>query len=209
VLRAGPFSPARLAIYTYMLGCFPRSKISNSGSNNRSGPQPLRVHIWCDWLPEWARPDPTRVLTTLETVIGYMYVIGVACTRGYNLDRKPPVNLHGRSHGDASVRPSQQDQAEASRTPSSPQTNHADTFSAGTKRREEEEEKEASPFPGYLPVMREHANACMHPKVDHLPGRNTKGRTQTRPQPQWPAPAGSSSPEALAAAFRVREECAV
>jgi hypothetical protein len=35
-------------------------------------------------------------LTTLETVIGYLYVIGVACTRGRNLGRKPLVSLHGR-----------------------------------------------------------------------------------------------------------------
>jgi hypothetical protein len=35
-------------------------------------------------------------LTTLEIVIGYMYVIGVACTPGHNLGRKPPVSLHGQ-----------------------------------------------------------------------------------------------------------------
>jgi hypothetical protein len=46
-----------------------------------------------DWLSEWARPDPAHALTTLETVIGYLYVIGVTCTRGRNLGKKPPVSL--------------------------------------------------------------------------------------------------------------------
>jgi hypothetical protein len=35
-------------------------------------------------------------LTTLETVIGYLYVIGVVCMRGRNLGTKSPVSLHGR-----------------------------------------------------------------------------------------------------------------
>lgn len=55
-------------------------------------------HLGRDWLPDRARPSPARALTTLETVIDYLYVmvIGVACTRGRSLGRKPPLSLHGR-----------------------------------------------------------------------------------------------------------------
>jgi hypothetical protein len=75
-----------------------------------------------DWLSEWARPDPTHALTTLETVIGYLYChwrnLHARTQPRQETTRKPAC-----MDGDVSVRPSLPDQAEASQAPSSPQTN--------------------------------------------------------------------------------------
>lgn len=143
---------SRSIIYIpYLLGCFPRSKISNSRSNNRSTAS-SRAHIHSRPAPNGEKKK--RRMRKKKGSLPFCF------SDGRSLAEKP------RSFPTVPPRPS-------------------------------------------CESMLMHA-CSMHPKVDHLPGRNTRGRTQTRPQPQWPA--GSSSPDALAAGSSLqspRRVCAV